>query len=57
MDAIGGDNYRKTVNGSEVPGTGGGVWQFYITATDGRGNTSQSSTNARVSLQQCNIVK
>ena len=53
MDAIGSDTYRKTVNGSEVPGTSIGTWQFYITARDGAsglGNVSQSPTNTSVTL-------
>lgn len=50
MDAIGGNNYRKTVKGSDIPGTSVGEWQFYITARDGVGNTSQSPTNTSVTL-------
>jgi len=51
MSALGGNDYRATVNGADVPGYG--QWQFYVTAQDGVGNASQSATNTSVSLNAC----
>ncbi len=51
MGSLGGNDYRATVNGADVPGYG--PWQFYVTAQDGVGNSAQSATNTSVSLNAC----
>jgi hypothetical protein len=50
MSTIGGNDYRATVNASNVSGLG--AVQFYVTAQDGVGNSSQSATGS-VSLSAC----
>jgi len=50
MNSIGGNDYRATVNASDVSGVG--TLQFYVTAQDGAGNSTQSATSS-VSLAAC----
>ena len=53
MDWVSGDKYAKTLKGTEVWKSEYGVWEFYLTAEDGAGNTSQSPLDTSVSLLPC----
>lgn len=48
-----GDEYSVTVKGSDVPGKGYGVWEFYITAENLVGTQSQSALDRSVELLLC----
>jgi hypothetical protein len=50
MNSTGGNGFSITVVGSQVVPSGYGVWQFYVTARDSRGNVSTSAINSNVSL-------
>jgi len=48
-----GDEYQATVKAADMPGTGHGIWEFYITAEDLAGNQSQSPLDESVEMLMC----
>jgi hypothetical protein len=48
-----GDEYQATVKAVDMPGTGYGVWEFYITAEDLAGHQSQSPLDKSVEMLMC----
>ena len=47
------ETYSMNIKALDTPGGKYGVWEFYLTADDGAGNTSQSPLDTSVQLLPC----